>query len=146
MEDFNPGLTLLWHIRSEISSYDIAQINCFLFSYYIIKFSKAPFMTRNLSKEFYTRSRFRNKFCENPTKEWIDLEINFVKTLLKNEKLYKKQRNKCIALRRKCIKEYFHNISGNNIVTNKKFWNFIRPFLINKGSLNSNETMLKKIK
>ena len=44
------------------------------------------------------------------------------------------------------IKEYFHNISNNNIVTNKKFWNFIRPFLVNKGLLNSSENLPKKIK
>ena len=90
-------------------------------------------MTRNLREETCTRSRFRNKFCKNPTKE--------------NEKLYKKQRSKCVlgdALRRKCIKEYFHNITDNNIVTNKIFWNFIRPFRINKGSLNSCEIMLRK--
>ena len=88
-------------------------------------------MTRNLRKQIYTRSSFRNRFCKNPTKE--------------NEKLYKKQRNKCVALRRKCMKEYFHNISNNNIVTNKNFWNFIRPFLVNKGLLNS-EITPKKIK
>ena len=70
-----------------------------------IRGNQAPFMTRNLKKEVYTRSRFRNIFCKNPTKE--------------NEKLYQKQRNKCVALRRKCIKEYFHNISNNNIVTNE---------------------------
>ena len=35
-------------------------------------------MPRNPRKEIYTRSRFRNKFCESPTKE--------------NEKLHKKQR------------------------------------------------------
>ena len=87
-------------------------------------------MTRNLREKIYTRSRFRNKFCKNRTKE--------------NEKLFKKQRNKCVALRRKCIKEYLHNISDNNIVTNKNFGNFIRPFLLNKGSLNSCEIMLRK--
>ena len=54
-------------------------------------------------------------------------------------KNYKKQRNKC-------IKEYFHDISNNNIVTNKHFWNFIRPFLVNKGLLNSSEIMPKKRK
>ena len=64
-------------------------------------------MNRNPRKEIYTRSRFRNKFCKTPTKE--------------NEKLYKKQRNKCVALRRKCMKEYFHNIADNNIVTNNNF-------------------------
>ena len=31
-----------------------------------------------------------------------------------------------------------------NIVTNKSFWNFIGPFLINKGSLNSCEVMIRK--
>ena len=34
-----------------------------------IRGNQAPFMTRNLRKEIYTRSRFRNKFCKNPTKE-----------------------------------------------------------------------------
>ena len=38
------------------------------------------FMTGNLRKEIYTKSRLRNKFCKNPTQE--------------NEKLYKKQRSK----------------------------------------------------
>ena len=64
-------------------------------------------MTRNLRKEICTRSRIRNKFCKNPSKE--------------NEKLYKKQSNICVALKRKCIKEYCHNISNNNTVTNKIF-------------------------
>ena len=90
-------------------------------------------MTRNLWKQIYTRSRFRNNFCKNPTKE--------------NEKLHKRQRNKCVAVRKKCIKEYFHNfLSNNNIVTNKVFWNYIRPFFVNKGSLNSSEIMLRKEK
>ena len=95
-----------------------------------IRGNQAHFMTRNLKKEIYTRSRFRNKFCKSTTKE--------------NEKLYKKQRNKCVPLRMKCIKEYFHNITDNNIVTNKFFLIFIRPFLINKSSLNSCEIMLRK--
>ena len=94
-----------------------------------IRGNQTPFVTRNLRKNFVPE---------------LDLEINFVSILLKKMKNYKKQRNKCIALRRKCIKEYVHNISNNNIVTNKIFWNFIRPFLINKGLLNSSEIMLRK--
>ena len=35
-------------------------------------------------------------------------------------------------------------MTDNNIVTNKIFLNFIRPILINKGSLNSCEIMLRK--
>ena len=44
------------------------------------------------------------------------------------------------------MKQYFHKISNNNIDTNKNFWNFIRPFLVNKGLLNSSEIMLRKEK
>ena len=72
-----------------------------------IRGNQAPSMPRNLRKEIYTRSRFRNKYFKNFTRE--------------NQNLCKKQRNKCVALRRKCIKEYFQNISNNNIVTNKSF-------------------------
>ena len=49
----------------------------------------SSFMNRNIRKEFYTRRRFRNKFCKNPNKE--------------NEKLCKKQKKmRCPG--RKCIK------------------------------------------
>ena len=58
--------------------------------------------------------------------------------------LYKKQRNKCVALRRKCIKEYFRNIFNNNIITNKNLWNLILTFLISNGSLNGCKIMLRK--
>ena len=44
------------------------------------------------------------------------------------------------------MKEYFHNVTDNNIVTNKNFWNFIRPFLVSKSLLNSCEIMIKKKK
>ena len=50
-------------------------------------------MTRNLKKEIYTRSRFRNKFCKNSTKEY--------------KKLYKKRKNKCLAFGRNAKKNTF---------------------------------------
>ena len=39
MEDFSPRLKFWWRIRAEISFHDIAEINCFLFLYYMIHFS-----------------------------------------------------------------------------------------------------------
>ena len=48
-----------------------------------------------------------------------------------------------LPLGEKWIKEYFRN---SNIAINKHFWNFIRSFLKNKGSLNSCEIMLRKEK
>ena len=59
------------------------------------------------------RSRLRNKFCKIPSKE--------------NEKLYKKQRNKCVAIRKKSIRNYFNKIANGNIVTNRNFWKQLNP-------------------
>ena len=50
--------------------------------------------------------RLRNKFCKIPTEE--------------NEKLYKKQRNKCVAIH---IRNNFNKIANGNIVTNRKLGN-----------------------
>ena len=85
-------------------------------------------MNKKLRKAIYTRSRLRNKFCKSPSKE--------------NEALYKKQRNKCVSLRRKSIKKYFNDITNYGIATNKNFWNLIKPFLTNKGHLNHQDIMI----
>ena len=87
-----------------------------------VRANQALFMARNVRKEMHTRYRLRNRFCNDPTKE--------------NDKLYKKRRNKYVALRR--------NINDNNIVTNEQICNLIRPFLVNKVSLNSCEIMIGK--
>ena len=42
-------------------------------------------MTKEFRKAIYNRSRLRNKFCKIPTEE--------------NEKLHRKQRSKCAAIR-----------------------------------------------
>ena len=42
------------------------------------------------------------------------------------------------------MKEYFRSIFHNNIVTNKKFWNSVRPVLASKGSLFSCKIIIKK--
>ena len=79
-------------------------------------------MNKQLRKPTYTRSKLRNNFCKNPTKQ--------------NKKKYKIQRKKCVSLRKKSIKKYFKNISKDGVVTNKSCWNMIKPFLKNKGHIN----------
>ena len=92
--------------------------------------NQAPFMSKELRKAIYTRSRLRNNSCKNPTKE--------------NEKKYKIQRNKCVSsLRKKSIKKYFKNISKDGVVSNKSFWTIMKPFLTNKGHINGEEIILK---
>ena len=78
-------------------------------------------MNKELKKAIYARSRLCNKFCKRPSKE--------------NEAFYKKQRNKCVSLRRKSIKKYFNDITKYGIATNKIFWNLflqIKVILITK--------------
>ena len=57
------------------------------------------------------------------------------------EENYKKQRNKCVSIK-KSIRKYFNKIANENIVTNSNFWKIIRSFLKNKGSLENVEIML----
>ena len=64
--------------------------------------NQASFMTKTLGKKVTPK---------------VDLEIDFVKTFLKKTKDYIKNKET------KCIKEYFYNITDNNIVTNKTLWN-----------------------
>ena len=84
--------------------------------------NQASFMNKQLRKATYTRSKLRNNFCKNPTKQ--------------NKKKYKIQRKKCVSLRKKSIKKYFKNISKDGVVTNKSCWNMIKPFLTDKGHIN----------
>ena len=58
------------------------------------------------------------------------------------KKIYKKQRSKCIAIRKKSIRNYFNKIANRNIVTNRTFWKIIKPFLSNKGHLENVDIML----
>ena len=90
--------------------------------------NQAPFITNEYRKAIYNRSRLRNKFCNVPTEE--------------NEKLFKKQRNKCVSIPKKCIRNHFNKIATGNIVTNRNFWKIIKPFLSNKGHLENAEIML----
>ena len=85
-------------------------------------------MNREFQKEIYVSSRLRNKFCDEASAE--------------NKAAYKKQRNKCVKIRRKSIKRYMDKVSEKGIETNKSFWNFVKPFMTNKGMVASNDLTL----
>ena len=52
------------------------------------------------------------------------------------------QQNKCVLLRKKCIRNYFSKVMESGVNTNKEFWEIIKPFLANKGFLSCNELTL----
>ena len=78
------------------SNIDISQLDVFVRSFLnvlnkhapvkkrYIRSNQAPFMNKNLQKSFMTRSRLRNKFLKNMTRE--------------NKVAYNKQRNYCVSL------------------------------------------------
>ena len=67
--------------------------------------NQAPFMTKELEKEIYIRTKLKNKYNRNHNEE--------------HKAIYKKQRNKCVSLRRKTIKVYFNIVTKTGVQTNK---------------------------
>ncbi len=96
----------------------------------VLRGNTAPFMNRGLRKGIYTRSRLQKKFKKHPSKE--------------NEIKFKKQRNKCVSLRKKAIRNHFKNATSNGIVSNQDFWKLVNPYLSNKGGLHGNDITLVK--
>ena len=88
----------------------------------------APFMNQQLQKAIYTRSRLKKRLNKNPSAE--------------NRTNFKKQRNKCVSLRKKAIKSHFKEATKNGIMSNKEFWDLVKPFLSNKGGLTSSDISL----
>ena len=63
-----------------------------------------------------------------------------------NINTYKKQRNKCVSLRRHCIKQHLTKITEKGMTINQEFWNYIKPFLTSKGFSKNNDITLKNKK
>ena len=88
-----------------------------------IRGNDAPFMTKELRKAIMDRSRYKNKYLKYPSRE------NFLNM--------KRMKNKCNSLCKKAKKAYFKESTKQGFSTNKQFWNLIKPFLTNKGSLSN---------
>ena len=94
----------------------------------IVRGHDAPFVDKQLRKAIYTRTRLKNKIHKNRSKE--------------NKMAYKKQRNFCVSLRRKCMKNYLKKLTEKGLRTNKSFWKFMKPLLTNKGFTGNNDITL----
>ena len=79
-----------------------------------VRGNNVPFTNREFQTEIYVESTIRNKYWVEPSTE---------------NKAYKNQRNKYVKIRRKSIKRCMDKISEKGIETNKRFWNFIKPFM-----------------
>ena len=92
--------------------------------------NQAPFLNKELSKAIMHRSKLLNKFRK--TKSDIDWNA------------YKKQRNKCVSIRRKNILEHFTKLCNNGGIANKKFWDTVKPFFTDKGTHQNQALILRE--
>ena len=83
-----------------------------------VRGNNAPFMNKTLSKAFMHRSKLKNKFNKNPTKD--------------NNRLYKKQRDYCVSLFNKEKRKYYNDLDPLIMGDNVKFWQRIKPLFSDK--------------
>ena len=63
---------------------------------------------------------------------------------------YNKQRNYCVSLIRQTKQDYYNNLDHKNIIDNKSFWKYVKPFLtdktprFNKITLVENESIIEE--
>ena len=62
-----------------------------------IRGNQEPFMNRDFQKVIYTRTRLKNEYWRDPSRQ--------------NELVYKKQRNLCVSIGRKSITNYLHKLA-----------------------------------
>ena len=96
----------------------------------MIRGNNAPFMTKELRKAIMNRSRLKKKYQNWPSRE------NFIN--------WKKQKNRCNKLCKKAKQDHFKNIRENDLSGNKIFWQFVKPFLTNKGVFGTDFISIKK--
>ena len=94
-----------------------------------IRANNAPFMTKLLSKAIMNRSRLKNKFIKDPSKD--------------NEHKYKKQRNYCVNLVKREEKNYYDNLDIRRITDNKQFWKTLKPLFSDQHTISKTITLVE---
>ena len=100
-----------------------------------IRGTQAPFKNKELSSAIMHRSKMRNVYDKTKSIEaW---------------EAFKKQRNTCVSIKRKNIRNHFARLTEGNFLGSRDFWGAIKPFLSSKSVpksqkiiLNENETLI----
>ena len=91
--------------------------------------NQEPFMTKQLSKAIMNRSKLRSGYIKWPSRE--------------NFSYYKKAKSASSNLNKFAKKTYFNKVTSKGFVSNKAFWNTVKPFLTNKGFLTNENITIK---
>ena len=89
-------------------------------------------MTKNLSKAIMNKSKAKEKYLNWPSREnfvsYKELKVNVIL---------------CNSLTKKAKRDFFQEAAKGGIMTNKKFWRTVKPFLTNNGCTSNHFTSIK---
>ena len=95
----------------------------------IVRGNQSNFMNKELNKAIMERSRYRNKY-----NKWKSRE-NYLN--------YQNSKKKCKFFTKKAKLEHFQNVLTKNLMTNKDFWNLLKPALSGKDSKKETNIILE---
>ena len=81
------------------------------------------FMNEDLNKAIMNKSKAKEKYLNWPLRE------NFIP--------YKRTKNKCNSLTKKPKRDFSKEVTKDVIMTSKRFWRTVKPFLTNNGCISS---------
>jgi len=86
-------------------------------------------MNKELSKCIMNKSRIKKKYLKWPSRE--------------NYLALKRIKNKCNNLMKKSKKTYFQKNADEGSATSKPFWNAVKPFISDKGTLSNDNIIIE---
>ena len=92
-----------------------------------LRANHSRFVNKELNKAVIQRSRLRYEYLKDKTR---------VARIA-----YKKQRNVCVSILRKCKKYYYENLDTKNATVNIKFWGTVKLLFSNKVRSNTYITL-----
>ena len=93
-----------------------------------VRGNHSRFMNKELSKAIMKRSKLKSRYLKNKTPA--------------NREDFKKQRNLCVKLRDKAIKEDFEKAFSGVNTNSKPFYDIMKPYLTNKGACCDSDIIL----
>ena len=95
----------------------------------IVRGNNAPFFNKDMHKAIMVRSRLKNRYLKNKTRE---------------DKLnYHRQRNYCTSLLRRVKRNFYNKLDDSRVTDSKKFWKTVKGFFSNKGTSNNSFTLVE---
>ena len=95
----------------------------------VVRGNNAPFFNKDMHKAIMVRSRLKNRYLKNKTRE--------------NKLNYHRQRNYCTSLLRRVKRNFYDKLDDSSVTDSKKFWKTVKRFFSNKGTANNSFTLVE---